>query len=261
MFKDNKYSKVYFSIIERAKQDRHFSYMESHHIIPKCLGGSDDASNIVRLTAREHFVCHMLLTKMHDDYRLKYALVAMSLVNPNQDKRHRLTSWQYEYVKKCNSLAASERMGGHPGHNLGRVMAHNDSETRFFSSESEIPVGWVKGHNPKTKASMRGKNSGKIYYHNPNTGEVKTFIDPPPPPWIKGNPRADTSDKTNIKGTSYYHNPNTGEECRSISCPEGWIRGRVVIWINDGTTNKQHNKTTPIPKGWMKGRITKWKER
>jgi hypothetical protein len=40
-------------------------YTERHHIQPKCLGGTDDHKNLVRLTAREHFVVHHLLTKIH----------------------------------------------------------------------------------------------------------------------------------------------------------------------------------------------------
>lgn len=41
------------------------AYSERHHIIPKSLGGSNRKSNLVRLTAREHFVAHWLLAKIH----------------------------------------------------------------------------------------------------------------------------------------------------------------------------------------------------
>ena len=37
-----------------------------HHIKPRSLDGTDDKENIVKLTAREHFVCHWLLVKMYD---------------------------------------------------------------------------------------------------------------------------------------------------------------------------------------------------
>lgn len=262
MFKLNKYTKWYFDIINHAKNRSLTSYKERHHIIPKCLGGSDDEDNIVELTAREHFICHMLLTKMNDDYRLKYALVAMSLVNPNQmGNRHKITSHQYEYVKRCNSEAASTRLKGHAGHNLGKVMAYKDHKTKFFPSESDIPNGWTRGHNPNTKRNMKNKNVGKVYYYNPETGEVKTFKIDPKSPWIKGNPNSDTSMYSNIKGTSYYHNPKTGEEGRYIRCPEGWVKGRCMIWINNGSSNKQHNKFKPIPAGWETGRLIKWKTR
>ena len=64
VFIDNKYTKCYFNIISAAKARINLcEYAESHHIIPKSLGGSDDQINLVDLTAREHFICHWLLTK------------------------------------------------------------------------------------------------------------------------------------------------------------------------------------------------------
>ena len=40
-------------------------YVERHHILPRALGGTDDSSNLVALTAKEHFVAHVLLAKIH----------------------------------------------------------------------------------------------------------------------------------------------------------------------------------------------------
>lgn len=65
MFIENKYSKCYYSIINRAKSriiDANV-YTEKHHIIPKSCGGDNSKINLVLLTAREHFICHMLLPK------------------------------------------------------------------------------------------------------------------------------------------------------------------------------------------------------
>ena len=66
MYLQNKYTLWYYSIIQRAKT-RNLPpeiYVERHHIIPRSLGGNDDHNNIVTLTAREHFICHLLLTRM-----------------------------------------------------------------------------------------------------------------------------------------------------------------------------------------------------
>ena len=41
------------------------NYVERHHILPRALGGTDDSSNLVALTAKEHFVAHVLLAKIH----------------------------------------------------------------------------------------------------------------------------------------------------------------------------------------------------
>lgn len=64
MFRNNKYTKTYDAIIAKARL-RHVQtgYTEKHHVIPKSLGGGN-GYNLVRLTVREHFICHWLLIRM-----------------------------------------------------------------------------------------------------------------------------------------------------------------------------------------------------
>jgi len=81
IFINNKYSHWYNTIISSAKSRSASDYVEKHHIIPKSLGGSNDKSNLVNLTPKEHFVCHRLLTRMTEgDARRKmcYAFWIMS---------------------------------------------------------------------------------------------------------------------------------------------------------------------------------------
>lgn len=69
MFTINKYYKIYFKIVERAKT-RSLPVdvkTEIHHIIPRSLGGTDNAENLVKLTLKEHWVCHLLLPKFLTD--------------------------------------------------------------------------------------------------------------------------------------------------------------------------------------------------
>jgi hypothetical protein len=67
MFMENKYTKWYYRLIDYRKSNPAEIDVEKHHIVPKCLGGTDDESNIVCLTMREHYVAHLLLTKMGTD--------------------------------------------------------------------------------------------------------------------------------------------------------------------------------------------------
>jgi hypothetical protein len=60
-----KYSNHYNLLIERAKARTLTSNKETHHIFPKCLGGTDESSNLVNLTYREHYIAHLLLAKIH----------------------------------------------------------------------------------------------------------------------------------------------------------------------------------------------------
>lgn len=82
----NKYTTWYYSIIESARQRETLGYCETHHIIPRCMDGSNCQTNLVRLTAREHFVCHLLLTNMVNNKlvlsKLTYAAWQMSCRAP-----------------------------------------------------------------------------------------------------------------------------------------------------------------------------------
>jgi hypothetical protein len=74
LFEAGKYRKCYFFMIARARQagrikarrssPRYQAYYEAHHIVPRCMGGSNCLDNIALLTAKEHYICHWLLTKM-----------------------------------------------------------------------------------------------------------------------------------------------------------------------------------------------------
>lgn len=67
------YKKIYFSIIRNRRKNPldsvskpiAHSYSESHHIFPRSFGGGNHKANLVRLTAREHFIVHFLLYKMY----------------------------------------------------------------------------------------------------------------------------------------------------------------------------------------------------
>jgi hypothetical protein len=96
------YVKVYNQIIERARNRDLKGYSEKHHIIPRCLGGLDVKENLVRLTYREHFVCHKLLCKMYPhDLKIKYAISLMTYGSNNNQRVVRAKD--FEYVKTLMS--------------------------------------------------------------------------------------------------------------------------------------------------------------
>lgn len=74
------YSRIYNQLISKRQNipPPENVYCEKHHIIPKCLKGTNDKSNIVRLTAREHYIAHLLLAKIHKNKGLDKAVALMS---------------------------------------------------------------------------------------------------------------------------------------------------------------------------------------
>ena len=69
---------------KRWNDDRYFEF---HHIIPKSCGGSDDDSNLVCLTAREHVLAHYLLCDIYKDteFSNKMTFAIQFLVKASQN--------------------------------------------------------------------------------------------------------------------------------------------------------------------------------
>ena len=113
MYLQNKYTQWYYNIIQQA-QSRILSPdvdVEKHHIMPSSLGGNNSKSNIVPLTPREHFVCHLLLTKMTTGnalFKMKHAVSMLMNAKNIGRGRYIPSSRLYAYVKKCHSEAIKE---------------------------------------------------------------------------------------------------------------------------------------------------------
>lgn len=77
----NKYEQCYYSLIKsRQNIIRDNDIVEKHHILPKSLGGSNSKDNLVLLTPREHFIAHLLLTKMYTGVARQKMLFAFRIM-------------------------------------------------------------------------------------------------------------------------------------------------------------------------------------
>ena len=106
------YRKTYIKIINNAKkQNRSKSneYFELHHILPKSLFPlwKNRKSNKVLLTAREHFFCHQLLTKIYPSSSMTYALIKFYNL-PNSNYKY-TNSKEYERLKIALSKYMSQK--------------------------------------------------------------------------------------------------------------------------------------------------------
>lgn len=111
------YQRIYNGIIKNAqKLNRKKSkgvLFEKHHIVPKSLGGSNDESNLVLLTPKEHYMCHRLLVEIHrgtsQEHKMYYAMWCMINGLGNQ-KRYATSSRVYEnFRNKIHSIQSKER--------------------------------------------------------------------------------------------------------------------------------------------------------
>lgn len=108
------YNKHYKNLIIKAKNRNLTGYVERHHIVPKCLGGTDADENIVILTAEEHYLAHLLLMKIYpNNGKLAYAVVVMTFKVNTDRGNNKLYGW----VRKRHS----ELMRGKTTKVKGRV--------------------------------------------------------------------------------------------------------------------------------------------
>lgn len=130
-------------------------YVEKHHIFPKSLGGSNDWTNIVKLSPKEHFICHYLLTKMlmantDQRNRMYSAFMMMKGTSNSHNYSRYYNSRLYDSVRKKYSISQSKRMTGSNNGNYGRMWIVNYllKENKNISPK-ELSYyedrGWKKG--------------------------------------------------------------------------------------------------------------------
>lgn len=130
-------------------------YHERHHIIPKCMGGTNDKDNLIDLFAREHFEAHRLLALENpENDKLVYAWWAMCTFPGSSKQRDNVTPEEYEEVRKVCSKIASESLRGENHPNYG---------THKFDGEKNPFYGQRHSEESKKKMSesKRGKYAGE----------------------------------------------------------------------------------------------------
>ena len=187
----NKYEKWYKDITERGQVRITNERTESHHIIPKCLGGVDNKSNLTNITLREHFICHWLLTKIHygkERHQLLKALWMMKAENQNQTRyKTKITSRVYATLKeeyiKLQSIKVTGKNNGFYGRthtpearkriseaNKGRIPPQEEIEKMKLSLAKRKKQGIKRAtYSDEYKIERSKKYSGE---GNPNYGKT-----------------------------------------------------------------------------------------
>lgn len=246
LFTDNKYLRWYASIVESAKtRDSRDIYTEIHHIVPKCMGGSNKKSNLVVLTYREHFLCHWLLPKfvLTKKYNKKMLHALTFMVGDNKLAEKTFTSWQYEVAKK----AAKQSMFGENNNFYGKKHTKETSEKMSAGQKRHNELYGRPKHRPETLEKLRIARKGK-----------------------KASEAHILAMKKYHENTILYWYTN-GKECMMIPdgnpIPAGFIRGRGtvcnklkgLVYYNNGTINKRFRRDGLIPTGFVEGQLRKQK--
>lgn len=149
------YRKIYEQITNSRLNNIPSGYKERHHILPKSIGGGDEINNLVYLTAREHFICHYLLTKMFKEgtfewYKMNHAFMFMK--SDNSERERYFNSKLYDSKRINFSKVMSESQEGSKNSQFGRIWICNvDQEVNKKIHKSELEFyysrKWIKGRN------------------------------------------------------------------------------------------------------------------
>jgi hypothetical protein len=165
------YKNIYNQLITKAQLRN--TGQDNHHIIPKSLGGSNDSSNLVLLTHKEHYVAHHLLMKFN---RCKETCYAFRLMT--QMRTQRITARVFENLKRDFAEQVSKT---HKGKTVSAETRKKLSECNMGKTYSdETRALWSrqrKGkqmgkdnhmygrtHTPEAIASMVEKRSGANHF-------------------------------------------------------------------------------------------------
>ena len=270
------YLNRYITFIMRCQQNNvgYEGYTEKHHIYPKAMfpkykSFTRHRWNCAVLTARQHFIAHMMLWKLYKNKSMTRSIGMMT--DEGKIKKSRI----YERIKIEYSILVSIQMtdtviiksengkskriskkefdcnGNFYGHTKGMTYAVDDNGNSFYVSidDERLKSGILKGNNAGTITITDGVTNRRI--------DPKSTI---PDGWYRG------MTKDTPRGSTWV---NDGKISKMIKgdIPRGWTRGRIYtkkpkhvgtagkICINNGSVNKMIEKQNPIPNGWVRGRL------
>jgi len=240
----NKYTRWYNNIIANAKSRQLPEEIkpENHHIIPECFfinrkrkgpkgwleGNPDDPNNLVDLTFKEHFICHLLLIKMTtgpNKRSMAYAAWQMIRRNKNHaglaknSRTYESLKKQLSITKKGVSMSDATKQKLRDA-NLGKTVSEETRQNMRIGQKNRPPI--TEETRAKRSISLKGKNKGKM----PRLGA--TLSD---------------ESKQLIGKANSIHQQGSGNSQFG------------TMWITNETENQKIKKDSIIPHGWRKGRV------
>lgn len=237
-----KYAAWYIRLIEACRYPHGDIYTEKHHILPQCLypEHATEKSNIIRLSAREHFIAHLLLYKAFPTSRkLTFAFFAMtSQKSANQQRDYTINSTIYRTVKEKvrplqvengslalagkviskNTISGLIEVVSKPDFDLhDHLIGHARGVTRTFTEEHKAAMRKPHRSVPKTeahKAAISASHKGKT--HTPETCEKLSSACHFTKKWIITFPDGHEETITNLNKFCNDHGFSQGNMCKTL---------------------------------------------
>jgi hypothetical protein len=147
------YQSIYENLIstrQQLKRHKDDTYYEKHHIIPKCLGGTNSKSNIVLLTFKEHYIAHLLLIETNTGVNKSKMVFALWQMCIDTNNNRIISANQYEKI---------------------RTLYVSDLKNQYASG-LKLPPMKNKKHSDETKNKIKTSKTGKKL---PGANKTKTI--------------------------------------------------------------------------------------
>lgn len=207
--KKNKYYNTYVRLIQKRLSEKVDVdiYCETHHILPISLGGTNEVTNLVKLTAKEHYIAHLLLTKFicgKDRYKVLNAFFCMNMKSKNTIDRYQ-SSRLYKELKEELSVEKS---------NFQKKLWSDPEYKKLMTQKAK--VSWYNGSREKQIQYMKDNSPFRIKEIHDKT--LKTRKERNTNVWITNNPMKNKEKALQIagkrKGNKHYLVKNVQYEYR-----------------------------------------------
>jgi hypothetical protein len=231
------YKRIYNDLINLRKAQPASGYTEIHHIIMRSMGGTDDSSNLVRLTGREHWIAHLLLYKIHKNSQTVHACHMMAMRCEERGIPYVKNSRMYERVRKefakriglRNQQAVGEKNSQYGTRWICNIELQ---ENKKILNTDQIPDGWVIGRNKWTEAYKARQNRTKKYSpeHRAKMSEIT---------------------KGRVVSKGWKHSEEAKQKMSASK--RGNKSHADMVWVTDGIINKTIPKNSNVPEGFRYG--------
>ena len=148
------------------------TYQELHHIVPRCMNGSNEQDNLIYLYAQEHYYAHKLLSQENpNNKQLQHAWIMMCFKTGSNymNRDYVVTADEYALAKETNAILASQRFKG--------IKQSEDWIIKRTSKTSGEGNG-MYGRKGELSPSYGIHNFGEKnpFYHHSHTEETKRIL-------------------------------------------------------------------------------------
>jgi hypothetical protein len=259
-FLSNRYLAVYTSVINAAiteKRIKGLVYYEAHHIVPRSLGGNDKKSNIVLLTAKEHYLCHRLLTKFTTGLELRKMKWALHYLSRRHDYIGVYCSSKYERDRLSCRVMGED----HPAFGRKDSDEQRSRKSKLMNGDKNPQYGKTRTDEEKQNLSSKMSGTNNPFYGKKHSGEFakrnrgethamygKTHSENTRKKIGEAVSRAQTGNRNHRYGIAVSESDRAAQSER--------MKGRR--WLNDGQNQRFVDPETALElsmSGWLFGKI------